>query len=242
MTTNQKKSKIDLKTIYKKVSTIILMLIMLLAIIACLSLFVQVIKGNKPNLFGYRFYYIITDSMMPELEVNDVILSKVINNIDEAKNIKEGDVVTFVAAEGVQQGLTITHKVISEPHFDETRNKYIILTSGIKPGATVDPPVPLENVKAIMVKKVAIIGNIYSFVTSYYGIIILVVAPMSLIIGLLVVRLVKTIKNKPEQQKELTKEDIARKAVEEYKEKEKLEAEIARKAVEEYIKNQEKDK
>lgn len=237
---NKENQKVKAKNIYKKVSTIIMSIIMLVVIIACLFLFIQVLNGKKPSLFGYRLYYILTDSMTPDLQVNDVILARAIDTLEEAKSIKEGDVITYIAAEGIQEGLTITHKVIREPYFDESRNKMVLLTMGVKPGAPVDPPVPLENIQAVMVRKVGFVATIYSFIISSYGLIILIIVPMSIIITLLVIKLIKTIKSKPEN-KESSEEEIARKAVEEYREQERIKAEIAKKAVEDYIKSQQKN-
>ena len=114
-------------------STVIVAIGMILAIAACVYLFVQYAEGKSPSLLGYKFYYILTDSMEPELRVNDVIISKTINSAQEAKmKVKEGDVVTYIAAEGAQKGMTITHKVIKEPHIDQRTGKEVILTKGVE--------------------------------------------------------------------------------------------------------------
>lgn len=212
---------------------------MLIVLLACFYLCFQILRGNKPSVLGYRFYYILTDSMTPELQVNDVILSKVINDVDQAKQVKEGDVITFIVDEGVLKGMTITHKVITEPYFDEVRNQTVVITMGTKQGATPDAPVPLESIQAVMVRKLGFFAKMYNFVTSHYGMLILIIAPMSVIVAILAIRLTRTVKNQPmEGEKQLTPEEIAKKAVEEFKQKERLEKEIAQKAVEEYIKQE----
>ncbi|HHT83993.1 MAG: signal peptidase I [Christensenellales bacterium] len=233
----------DKKNLRHKVSTVIVAIGMILAIAACVYLFVQYAEGKSPSLLGYKFYYILTDSMEPELRVNDVIISKTINSAQEAKmKVKEGDVVTYIAAEGAQKGMTITHKVIKEPHIDQRTGKEVILTKGVKPGAPVDAPVPLENVQAVMAKRAVFLSYIYRTLISGWGMILLVGLPLGIMLGILVFRLISQIKTPPSKyapaKNKLSPEEIARRAVEEYKEKERIE-EIARKAVEEYIKNNE---
>ncbi|MFW5780349.1 MAG: signal peptidase I [Bacillota bacterium] len=222
--------------IYKKISTIIIAIVMVFAIMAFLSLIIQVAGGKKPSVFGYRLYYILTDSMTPELKVNDVILSETINSEKEARErIKEGDVVTFIAEYGVQRGLVITHKVVEGPHYSEERQREVIVTMGTKQGAVEDEPVPLENIQAVMVTRVPVLGGIYRFIMSGTGLLIVIIIPMVFMLGVLVFRLIDNIK-KTEDKKELTREEkIAKEAVEDFKKKQ-LEHDIAKKAVEEYKK------
>ncbi|MGB4033932.1 MAG: hypothetical protein WBM21_03730, partial [Christensenellales bacterium] len=208
----------------RKILTIIIAVVLVFSFIAFVSLVVQVAGGKKPSVFGYRLYYILTDSMTPELQVNDVILSETINSKQEAKNrIKEGDVVTYIAQFGIQKGLTITHKVVKGPHYDEEIGKEVITTMGTKSGATPDPPVPLENIQAVMIKKLPILGGFYRFIMSTAGLLTIIILPMAIMLAFLVYRLVAHIKKPIEKEQSIS--------VEEYKKKEQ---EIARKAVEEY--------
>ena len=101
-------------------------------IVYCLgSTTVQRFKGEQPNLFGYTFYIIQTDSMTGELEVGDVILSK--RNAD----YKVGSVVTYIATSGLLEGQPITHKVVKV--YEENGVK-MLQTQGVKPGAVLDSP------------------------------------------------------------------------------------------------------
>jgi signal peptidase len=228
----KRKNKSKAKNIYKKVSTIIVGVVMLLSIIAFLSSMIQLAGGKKPSLFGYGFYYIVTDSMSPELEVNDVILSEVIDADEARTRLKVGDVVTFEAEYGIQKGMTITHKVVQTAYFDEEYGREVIRTRGVKAGATDDPPVPLENVQAVMVTEIAAIGAIYRFIMSGIGLVLLIVLPMAVIALTLVFKLVRQIKKaKTPETPSKHAAEIAKAAVEEY---------IAKKAVEEYNKKNNK--
>jgi len=114
--------------------------------------------------------------MSPELEVGDVILSRSI----KVEDIKIGDVVTFVGTQGTQYGLLITHKVIEAPYYDESDKGYI-KTQGTKFNSPVDAPVPLENIKAVMVKKMSVLGYFFDLLRKPIGFILLIVLPLLLI-------------------------------------------------------------
>ena len=94
---------------------------------------------------------------------------------------------------------------------------------GTKSGATPDPPVPLENIQAVMIKKLPILGGFYRFIMSTAGLLTIIILPMAIMLAFLVYRLVAHIKKPIEKEQSIS--------VEEYKKKEQ---EIARKAVEEY--------
>ena len=231
------------KKIFNIVSTAIVSVVFVVVVCTCLSLIIQMAGGKKPSLFGYRFYYVLTDSMTPTLEVNDVILSETLKP-EEVNDLKVGDIVTFEVAYGDLKGLTITHRVASPVYFDETHNKLCIKTQGDKLGAPIDEPVPVENVQAVMVKKVNAISSFYRFFSSRVGLIAVVVVPFAIMMGILIFRLI-TIVKKPEKEEieetpapTLTPEEIAKRAVEEYIAIEAKKKEIAERAVQEYIEAQ----
>lgn len=215
------------KSILNKISTAVVGVVFIIVMAAFVYLLTQVAGGKGASLFGYKFYYILTDSMTPDLQVNDMILSRSLDK-EGVYNLKEGDVVTFVVEYGDLKGMTITHRVVGEAHYDTLYGRDVINTQGTKQGATLDPPVPVENVKAKMVKKVAFIGDIYKFITGTTGLIILIVVPFGSILVVLVLRLIGIIRNKP----------VAGSGKEEQQAAAEREAEIKRKAVEEYIKRQ----
>ena len=138
-------------------------------------LFIQIASGRETEIFGYRFYVVMTDSMSPELEPGDVILSKSVN----PENIRVGDNVTFLGTEGSQKGLLITHKVITAPYFEEDGG--YIVTQGVKENSPVDAPVAFENVRAVMLKKLPVLTVIYSLIRRPLGFFIVIILPLVLI-------------------------------------------------------------
>lgn len=227
-----------------KISSIVIGAIFILVTIALLSLVVQSSGGKKPSIFGYRLYFVLTDSMEPTLEVNDVLLSEIMSAEEVEDKVKEGDIITFVAEYGMQSGMTITHRVVKGVYFDETYQRYMLQTKGDNEKASIDPPVPVENVRAKMVKTVSGISKLYKSLTSTMGLLLILIIPCIFVLGALIYRLVIIIKTPPQSNEDKNKKDsdvinqIKLKAVEEYKQKRSKE--IAEKAVRDYIEQQKK--
>lgn len=81
----------------------------------CLSVFIVIVaiffaasKSPNKSMFGFRYYTVLTDSMVPEFSSGDMVFVRVAS----AKNIKEGDVITFNPSSGSDAYLT--HRVIEK--------------------------------------------------------------------------------------------------------------------------------
>lgn len=185
-----------------------------------LIVIVQMVSGKEPNLFGYRFYYILTDSMSPELLPGDVVLSKSFASNEEKRNIKIGDVVTFIGNTGSQNGKKITHRVVSAPYLDEAEGKYFIITKGDKEGAIPDAPIPLERVEAKSVGKAYFVGFLFRAVRTPVGYVLLIVVPVCVIIAILVLKLAAELRAKKAKEREAEEErrirSLKEEAVKEY--------------------------
>ena len=96
--------KLKKKNIIKRIISFIIYPIFLILLTLCISILVQVIKNPEktPDIFGYKFFNVISGSMNPELEIGDVVFSKEIGE----KYIKKGDIITFK-----QKNAIITHRV-----------------------------------------------------------------------------------------------------------------------------------
>lgn len=207
--------------IIKKTSSIVSYLLFAVIIVIIATVLFQIITGRETQVFGYRLYVVVTDSMTPELEVGDVILSKSI----EPEDIKIDDVVTFIGVEGAQKGLIITHKVVREPYYEE--GKGYILTQGVKQFSTVDPPVPLENVQAVMVRKMTLLSGLFRLLRTPFGFILMIFMPLLLITIIQLVKVTKKSYNK-ELKEALAKDkqNIEEVIVKELKEKQEKENSI----------------
>lgn len=66
-------------------------------------------KSPNKSMFGYRYYTVLTDSMVPEFASGDMVFVKLLN----ADTIKIGDVITFNPSSGSEAYLThrVTEKI-----------------------------------------------------------------------------------------------------------------------------------
>ena len=67
------------------------LLIIALALTVILSMVTR-FSGKTPSVFGYTLQRVSTGSMIPTLEIGDVILSRTVSDVSE---VKEGDIITF---------------------------------------------------------------------------------------------------------------------------------------------------
>ena len=107
--------KYDPDTISKKIKkneeikNIFFVLIYIISVpIILFSIFLMLIELGKnndvPEFLNFEFYTVVSDSMMPKLKKNDVIIVK--KNV-KLENIKEGNIITFKN----KYGEIITHRV-----------------------------------------------------------------------------------------------------------------------------------
>ena len=79
--------------------------VILVFVLVCLVyyLLTGIITG-KPNIFGYRVFYIPTESMMPVINPGDFVIGVPVDYED----VQVGDIVTYKS----KRGITICHRVI----------------------------------------------------------------------------------------------------------------------------------
>ena len=180
------KNKVAVKKVIGMVTTGLLVLAFILALVSLASVMFQTLRGGEATLFGYKMYYVESDSMSPTLEKGDMIISKTIKNTDDHakvdKQIDVGDVVTFrFEVKGVV--INNTHRVIKDVYFDEEIGEYCVVTKGDNPSAPTDAPLPITSLKAKMVKKTTALADVYDFLGSTSGIAIVIVLPMGLLLA-----------------------------------------------------------
>ena len=95
----------------KLLSWVIIGLLVLLAIFLMYYMISSKLYEIKGKKFEPKFslYTIISTSMEPNIKVYDVVFDAKV----DAKNIKEGDVITFISSSSLSEGMTITHRVIN---------------------------------------------------------------------------------------------------------------------------------
>jgi len=210
MKTKQKAPKSKIRKILNVISTVISVAFVAILAVAILCVIVSKIKGEDSNVFGYRFIYILTDSMEPELPVGTSILVKNCS----AEDVKVGDYVTFISDDKLLENFgvkLITHMCIQELYYDETLGCECIRTQGLKEGAPIDDPVRAENVQCKFVSKTpAFFSRFINFLITPYGIVVLIALPLVIGLGLQMYSKIKSIGKQPKSAEELEQEAIAK--------------------------------
>ena len=79
--------------------------VILIFVIVCLVYYLLTgITTGKPNVFGYRIFYIPTESMMPVIHPGDFVIGVPVDYED----VQVGDIVTYKSR---SKGITICHRV-----------------------------------------------------------------------------------------------------------------------------------
>lgn len=153
------------KSLIKRIFNILLSVI-LFALIAVIAITIIIrITGNTPNLGGYMIFRVSSGSMEPELKLGDVILAK---DVSDITSLKEGDIVTYNGTSGNFAGKRITHQVIKAPY--EENGTYYVVTKGTA-NSEADPPIKEEQLVGVMICKIPLIGELYSFFLTPWGLI-----------------------------------------------------------------------
>lgn len=175
-----------IKKIFKWTTEIIAAVLLVFLIGAVISVFVQKAQGKEPSVFGLRIYYIVTDSMEPNIKVGDLILCK---NFDgDERGLSNGDVVTFIEDGGPLKGQPITHRIVNAPY--EENGQWYIVTKGDNAPAQ-DEPIPLSDVVAVYSHNMPVLTFLYRIISNIFGFIFIIVVPLLALLVLQIVRLVK---------------------------------------------------
>ncbi len=182
-----KKNASKAKKIYNIVSTaIIAAIFVFLAVIVGLVI-AQRKQGEDFKLFGYYMYQVVTDSMSGTIEPGEVILSKEIKDVNA---LKEGDIITFTAPSGPLKGYNETHRINKIVYKENGEIDYLI-TKGDH-GEQVDSwHLDPSAVKAIFVKKSVFITGFRKFLSKWYGFVVLIALPLTIVFVLIIVGYVR---------------------------------------------------
>lgn len=115
------------------------------------------------NFFGYTFYLVTSNSMVPEIDVFDMIVVKTDFTIDD---IQPGTDVTFLRE---SDGKIVTHRVKS---FEDTESGRVYTTRGVNTSFD-DAPLNFNNIMGVKVRVAPILGDIVTFFRSPGGMIVL---------------------------------------------------------------------
>lgn len=174
------------KKIYNIVSTACVAVIFVFLVVVVALLLVQRKSGGDSKIFGYYMFDVVTDSMSGTIEPGDVILSR---EIEDKTALQVGDIITFTAPSGPFAGYNITHRIVEVVRED---GEVYYRTKGDNPEVGEDDwRLTPDAVKAKYVKKAVIIGGLRRFITHWYGYVLLIALPLTVVGVLIIVGIVR---------------------------------------------------
>jgi signal peptidase len=161
----------------------------LFGLIICLSVFVVTLRfmGDSPSVFGYSCYYVLTQSMEPEIMAGDMILGKK----SKPEDLKVGDIITYIGDTGSFHDKIITHKIVEI-------NGDIFTTQGVA-NDIADPAIYSSQILSRYVATIPFAGKVFSVINSKLGFVFLIITPLALLIINEVSIIVKAFKEEKEE-------------------------------------------
>ena len=165
------KKKFSKKDILKKILKVVPKILYDILIIFCVALILvvvwQIITDNYESIGGYRLFRIISGSMVPEFNVDEVVVCK----DTESEDIEIGNVIVYRGKTGELTNRLIMHEVIDKKEVD---GNLIFHVKGIQ-NTTGDPDVYASQILGVVVHESKVLTLLYHLATSTYSSFIIIV-------------------------------------------------------------------
>lgn len=191
-------SRLNFKGLFTYITTVLSWTLFTLLIIIGALLLYYFISVKLYATYGDKFepkfsvYTIVSPSMEPTISVYDVIVN---TKVDNSKDIKVNDVITFISSWQVNYGMTITHRVVGIKNLDDGSVCYI--TRGDNNTNEDQACVSEKNVIGVVKGVIPGLGKLQSLLASKGGWLLLIICPALYVLVKYVFRLIGLIKNDP---------------------------------------------
>lgn len=149
------------KNVILKILNIILKVTLTFIIIFLLFFIVRATVFKKYDIFGYRFYIIMSGSMEPDIKTGDMIITK------ESDNYKIGDVIAFKDANFVT-----AHRIVEISTEDGEK---VFKTKGDNNNTTDRNLVKSQQIKGKIVNKIPKVGKAVLYLKTHWIILVLLI-------------------------------------------------------------------
>ena len=167
-----------------------LLLVGVALLVYVLDIKIRAAKGDYSSP-TFNAYVVLTGSMLPEIQVYDVVVTKKI----DPSSLKVGDVITFASADTRFLNTIITHRIIKKEYDNKTKS-YSFQTQGDNNNVADSALVPQNNIYGKVILKIPKLGYLQEFLASDGGWIIVILIPCLTVVSYDVVKLVKGLKKK----------------------------------------------
>lgn len=167
-----------------------LLLIGITLLVYVLDIKIRAAKGDY-SAPVFNAYVVLTGSMLPEIQVNDVVVTKKV----DAKDLEVGDIITFASADSRFNGTIITHRIIKKNPSSDAGG-ITFQTKGDNNNVADSTLVPESNIFGKVILKIPKLGYLQEFLASRGGWIIVILIPCLTVISYDIVKLAKGLKRK----------------------------------------------
>lgn len=166
----------------------------LFAILFIGTMFLVTLKfmGEKPAVFGYQLFYVMTGSMEPMYSSGDLLLGRSV----EPETLQVGDVVTYEGESGELSGKMITHQIVS---IQTQAGERIFVTQGLA-NQEPDQPITQDAIQARIIGKIPLLGQALTLINHKWGFFVVIILPLAVLLGNEVVSLIRICKKEKEGQ------------------------------------------
>ncbi|MBQ6494762.1 MAG: signal peptidase I [Bacilli bacterium] len=151
---------------------------------------IRAAKGDTSSP-TFNAYVVLTGSMLPEIQVYDVVVTKKI----EVKDLKEGDIITFASSDTRFLNTIITHRILKK-YYDSEKKQYTFQTKGDNNNVADSALVQENNIFGKVILKIPKLGYLQEFLASRGGWIVVILLPCLAVISYDIVKLMKSLKRK----------------------------------------------
>lgn len=173
----QKERTSGIHKFWTVVGAILCVILIPILIVNCTLIFKGYTNSDEvPEIGGIVPMIVMTDSMYPEIQSGDLILS----HKEDAENVKVGDIITFFDPAGNGTSV-VTHRVAEITTDDDGNLAWI--TKGDANNTEDQAEVPAKNLVGVYQQRFAKLGNVAMFMQTTQGLIICVICPIILLIA-----------------------------------------------------------
>ncbi len=140
--------------------------------------------GHEPEI---SLYTIISPSMLPNIEVNDVVI---VNKIDSPEDVKVGDIISYNSSDfRPGETISVTHRVVEIVM--DSNGEYSFYTKGDNNFVKDPVPVKFNSIMGRVELKIPQLGQLQFFLASKAGWLLIIVIPSLYIVAKAIVRLLR---------------------------------------------------
>ena len=151
------------------------------------DLFINVKSGNYKSPI-FNGYVIVSQSMVPTIQINDAILVKRESN--EKYNV--GDIISFFSTEYDSEGIIVTHRIIDKTNIDSNNSDY--RTKGDNNPVPDKKHTNTSNIYGKVFLIIPKLGYLQSFLSQPVHFILCIIIPAGIVIIYDVYRIMKALK------------------------------------------------